>query len=419
METYAADPSGAIFISYRWSDGADLAKEAARRLRASGVPVWLDRDDMPPGETDTRLREALASGISGALLIATPAVAERKTPDAIHDIEAPIIFDRLAPQADFTVAVLNTEAEGPRKVDRDAPGRFFRRADASGYSQYSAVDGSLERMGRELAIDRMRKLRARRRGDALTIDLQTRVAGTALAHSADLIFRTIPPTTGRIPSREAFEDLETLLMWLPSAVASERAPEAALVGGAHLTVACALGAALAQPSGVPLVVRATDGQYWRLSDTPLSWIDRVPLVGKAPRLRHLRWRGDGRALAVLVDLLPTRAVPTFEDHLAEHHDVFARAAVIGSSVLLTAATGPVAVGEVARLLRGLAADYAGEVHVFLRTPWVAAALLGALMNTLRVTLYEWDNSMTPPRYEKSITIAAGVAGGPITNIHLA
>lgn len=418
MGTYLADPSGPIFISYRWSDGADLAKDAARRLRASGVPVWLDRDDRPPGETDTRLREALASGISGALLVATPNVGVRKTPDAIHDIEAPLIFDTLARQADFTVAVLNTEAEASGKVDRGAPSRFYGRTDASGYSQYSAIDGSVEQMGRQLAIDRMRKLRARRGGDALTIDLQTRVAGTALPHAADLIFRSIPPTTGRIPSREAFEDLKSFLVWLPSAIVEERAREAALIGGAHLTVACALGAALAQPSGVPLVVRATDGLQWRLSNVSMSWLDRLPFIGKAPKAYGLRWRGDGQALAVLIDLVPAKAVPTFHEHITEHRDLFARAIVIDSSVLLTASTGPIAVGEVARLLRALAADHAGEVHAFLRTPWVAAALLGALMNTLRVTLYEWDNSVAPPRYEKSITIAAGVSGGPITNIHL-
>lgn len=93
--------------------------------------MWLDRDDLPPGETDVRLREALDSGISGALLVATPNVGIRKTKDAIHDIEAPLIFETLAKIAGFTLAVLNTEAEAPMKVEREATNRLYGMPDAS------------------------------------------------------------------------------------------------------------------------------------------------------------------------------------------------------------------------------------------------------------------------------------------------
>jgi hypothetical protein len=419
MTPYTPDPSGPIFISYRWDDGTASAKDAARRLRASGVPVWLDRDDLPPGETDTRLEEALASGISGAVLVSTPEVGNRKPHDAIHDIEAPLIIDTLAKLPNFTLVVLNTEARSPGKVDRGAPNRLYGRSDLGGYTQYSAVDGSIEKMGRALAVDRMSKLRSARATDPLTIDLQTRVAGTAAAHTADLIFRSIPPETGRIPSRDAFEDLQKFLAWLPIAVATEHAHEVALVGGAHLTAALALGAGLAQPSGIPLVVRATGGQDWRLSDAAFTWGDRLPLIGKAPRIRDLPWRGDGKAFGVLIDLVPTAAAPTFQEHLAKHRDEFARGVAIDSSHTLTPENGSLVVREVAAPVRAQAAKWPGEIHVFLRTPWVAAALLGALLNTVRLTLYEWDNSVVPPIYEKTITVAAGLAGGPITDIHVA
>ena len=63
MLSHAADPTGPVFISYRWSDGADLAIDAARRLRASGVPVWLDRDDLPP------VRRARASKMTRRLAL--------------------------------------------------------------------------------------------------------------------------------------------------------------------------------------------------------------------------------------------------------------------------------------------------------------------------------------------------------------
>ena len=156
---------------------------------------------------------------------------------------------------------------------------------------------------------------------------------------------------------------------------------------------------------MPLVVRATDGEHWRLSSQMLSWQDRLPIIGIAPRVRRLRWTGEGTAVAVLIDLVPTKAAPTFVEHLAEHRNTFVCEITIDSSRSLTATTGPLVVRHVVGQLRELAAAHSGEVHVFLRTPWAAAALLGALMNTLRVVLYEWDNSVTPPRYEKTITVA--------------
>ncbi len=284
----AVDPSGPIFISYRWSDGARHAIDAARRLRASGVPVWLDRDDLPPGEMKGRLAEALESGLAGALLVATPQVANRKTPDAIHEVEVPRIMDDLARDPGFTVAVLNT-AGTAGTVDRGAPDRWYVRDDLSHLTQYSAVDGTLELIGPAFARDRLHKLRAGHGGEPLTIDLQTRVTTIRFTHTADLIFRSVPPVAGRIPGREVWEDLQRLLSWLPRAVAEEDPPGVRLTGGAHLTVACAVGASLAEPSGVTLIVRATGGQDWQFPGQPFSLRDRLPLFGSAPRVHKLRW----------------------------------------------------------------------------------------------------------------------------------
>lgn len=101
MLSSTTDPAGPVFVSYRWSDGSAHAIDVARRLRASGVPVWLDRNDLPPAETGERLEEALASGISGAVLVATPDVGLRKPHDFIHDLEAPTILDDLAKAAEL------------------------------------------------------------------------------------------------------------------------------------------------------------------------------------------------------------------------------------------------------------------------------------------------------------------------------
>ena len=61
-----------VFISYRTSDGSRLAAALAWALRATGVPVWHDVTDLPPGDTTRRLQEALTSGLSGAVLIVSP-----------------------------------------------------------------------------------------------------------------------------------------------------------------------------------------------------------------------------------------------------------------------------------------------------------------------------------------------------------
>ena len=63
------DPNqlGPTFISYRQSDGLDLAIALAWSLRVAGVPVWHDQTDLPPGDTSRRLAEALDGGLSGAV----------------------------------------------------------------------------------------------------------------------------------------------------------------------------------------------------------------------------------------------------------------------------------------------------------------------------------------------------------------
>ena len=114
------NPCGPVFISYRWSDATGHALDLARRLRASGVPVWLDRNDLPPGDTTTRLHEALAAGLSGAVLVATQDLQPPKAPDAIHDIELPKLL-ALDEDPRFTLAVLGTipRADRPDRADRD------------------------------------------------------------------------------------------------------------------------------------------------------------------------------------------------------------------------------------------------------------------------------------------------------------
>ena len=91
-------PRGPVFLSYRHSDGAELAVALAWALRSAGVPVWLDRSDLPPGDTERRLEEAMQSGLSGAVLLVTPDIGASSV---IKNIELPHLL-ALEAQGAFT-----------------------------------------------------------------------------------------------------------------------------------------------------------------------------------------------------------------------------------------------------------------------------------------------------------------------------
>lgn len=412
------NPSGPVFISYRWDPVSDHVRDVARRLRASGVPVWLDRTDLPPGDTTTRLNEALAAGLSGAILVATESIKRKESAhDAIHDIELPRLLE-LDKDTRFTLAVLSTipRADDPGRIDRKRTGELYERAETEGLTHYSSFNRSIAGIGQAFAKERLENLRDRR-GESLTIDIQTRRASTAFASPADLVFRTVPPAESRVPSRTVWEDLQDFLAWLPTTIADQGSTAVQLVGGAHLSLAFGFGAALPEPASIPLSVRATDEAIWKLTAKRLTWRERIPLIGFAPKVRTV-WRGHGAALAVFIDLVSTPAPRTFEHYLDGHRAEFAKGLVIDVNRRLGPDDGPRTIAEVAAIVRREAAAHGSTVHLFLRAPWAAAALLGASLNTITATLYEWENTVSPPDYIKTITVAAGLGGGPITSIHM-
>jgi hypothetical protein len=134
-------PLAPVFVSYRTSDGSDLAAAVAWALRATGVPVWHDITDLPPGDTARRLQEALTAGLSGAALLITPDI---QYSTVVRDIEVPGLLN-LKPAPAFTFAIGsivsrmatpgNTTAISPRP-DYAAPTRSWpsRRAPCSGSS---------------------------------------------------------------------------------------------------------------------------------------------------------------------------------------------------------------------------------------------------------------------------------------------
>ena len=417
---------GPVFLSYRRSDGADLALALAWALRSSGVPVWLDQSDLPPGDTERRLEEALQSGLSGGVLVVTPDIAASSV---IKEIELPRLL-RLEAEEAFSLSIASTIEAEAGGLDYSAPDRLLSRtaSDLKGLHQDPAfTSGDIANIAHSHCRQRMEALRERieSAGQVIDINLQTRIVPSAIAPCGDLVVRLRPPTPGdRRPHRQGLEDLRLFLKDLPQLLEIAGVRHARVSGGAHLSVAFALGAAL--PTTLIGNVDAVDtaGHVWSSSDN-------APAPGTSTRLlevmdRSPREEPSGDAV-VYVDLLPTRSDPAF-DRLVDAYPgrlacVFHIRPVAEGNLLPEDAGALVA--EASHAIRQ-AASRSGmsEVHLLLRCPWTVALLLGRTLNTIRVNLYEWEDgpddcdSPVAARYLPSLVVRSGAGGSPIESVTL-
>ncbi len=110
------DPAGPIFISYRQSDGTELAQRLDRFLRAGGLVPWRDLVDLPPGETARRVHEAFDEGISAAVLLVTPEIEHS---NFVPEEELPALLDLEREPHDFSLSILNTIPEQDETASND------------------------------------------------------------------------------------------------------------------------------------------------------------------------------------------------------------------------------------------------------------------------------------------------------------
>lgn len=417
--TSGVDAAGPIFISHRGDDGTDAALDIARRLRSSGVPVWLDVDDLPPGDIEGRLEQALAGGLAGGVVIVTPNVTRSKV---MREQELPALF-ALADDRAFTLAIVNELADpaDPKLVDRGKPSELLdpdgRHPELEGLKQYSSIDGTLGQLGRWFARRRLELLRGPRSTDPLTIDVQTRIAAAGYRALADLIFRSAPPPDGqRVPSRTVWYDLQAFLSWLPSVLANVEPPEIVLSGGSHLAAAVAFGAALPETVGIPVAL-TTSGGLWRLAQRGHTIRERLPIIGVAPRTRTIM-RARGPALAVFVDVAHSHGpVDSFDAWARNNRDLIARALVISQHRRLDPHTGPLVARSIAlRIRREARVIDTRDLLLFVRAPWPLAVLLGMSLNTLTLRLYEWEDATTPPSYVPAAVVRSGSGGSPVIEV---
>ena len=114
---------GPVFVSYRHSDGTEHAGAVTSVLRASGLSVWLDRYAMLVGSFRYRMDEALQSGPSAGVLIATPEVTLSQ---AIQTVEFPTLA-RLARDNGMLVGVVRLFAGRCQAVEATGGSPWSRR----------------------------------------------------------------------------------------------------------------------------------------------------------------------------------------------------------------------------------------------------------------------------------------------------
>ena len=422
------DPRGPVFVSYRQRDGAETAERAAWLLRAAGVPVWHDQSDLPPGDTNERLGEALASGLSGGMLLVTPDISASYV---VRTIEVPKLLG-LEKDPVFVLAVGNTVRLPDGKLDYNAPDALLGTPSGTlGRLKQHEADNraGLVKIAREIVLHRIARLKpaaSSTQGPMLHVSVQTRAVPHANdADEADLSIRLRPATGGRLPSRDGLKDLKKILPLLPEAVALRSSRTVRITGGAHLTVAFTLGSALPATLVGDVAVESTDGVVWRAGtvSTPPgpAPLTRIEGHGARPMIAT----GTAKNVLAYVDLLPDQSNAAYSWLLGERTDfdawVHLRPA---ADVPLEPTTAGALVTEVASRLRTLSQQHDNaELHLALRVPFPVAVLLGRLLNTLRVIAYEWDHAPDDdadarPRYVPVLKIAATEASGPIQAVLL-
>ena len=415
---------GPVFISYRQSDGTPQAEDLENLLRAAGLVVWRDRNDLRPGTTTDRLEQALTSGLSAGVLVVTPDIADS---DIVRERELPRLLQLDADPA-FSLCIANKVARAGEdsKCDYDAPDRLLRLAPARTLADKKQANllgpsGEAE-IVRDLLMHRIeqRKPAIRAEGRDFTIRVQSRPAPFAIdADEDDLHIRLKPSDEGRLPSRAGLELLQRTLPLTSDAVYAAGVKRVRVSGGAHLSVGLALGAALPETKIGQAVVIDTEDNSWTSAtpdDDPLS----TDLLVEPLRLDQDQAAAPKRRVAVFVTLTPQADRTAFEKLVNESADGFDAAEVIsatGAERIDPREAGRLSAAVAQQIKRLSASKGRAEVHLALHGPYTMAVLIGRYLNTMRTTVYEWDgNTNGSPRYKPVITLEPGVTDGPITDV---
>jgi len=421
------DPLDPLFISYRQSDGTDIAREAAWLLRSAGIPVWRDRDDQPPGDTDQRLAQAIEEGISGAVLVITPEIAASRV---VRMVEAPRLIALHEGYPQFALGIANQVEREPGRLDYSAPDQLLERnpQTLTGVDQHATSRDGLLAVVRQMTFHRVAQCRPLVAADAgaFRISIQTRNTPQVYDRTdSHLDVRVRPSQHERLPSAEGLSDLKDTIAFLPDAVTRADARRVLITGGAHPSVAIALGAALPSSRIGEIAVLDQQGAEW-VSGTEASFgsDNHIRVVSEGVS----SGAPSGRpAVAVFLDLMETSSPAAFERLLEESAGSFVAWKHLGRAtqgLVDPADAGELAAQAAAYIRRASTENDNAEIHLAFRGPFPMAVLAGRLTNTLRVVAYEWDDSDPAdgvdwrPRYVPSLDLRTSTGSGVIRKVML-
>lgn len=426
-EVTELDPSDPVFLSYRQRDGTLITTELAWILRAAGIPVWRDQDDLPPGDTIERLKQAIADGLSGAVLIVTEDVANS---EVVKFTESPLLIELHKTDPAFALAIANDVLED-EQIDYGAPDRLLAKQAGTlkGVDQQASNREGLLALTKKLLWHRM----ALHRGlvveqDTFVLSVQTRNIAQSLDRTGgQLDIRLRRSSHEKLPSVEGLRDLQDTLALLPDAVVRAGAPRVQIRGGAHLSVAYSIGAAL--PSSRVGEIEIIDQRDVSWRSTSESIQNGMTLASRPVFVNPVKPPNTSRPrVAVYVDLLSQTSPAAFERFLEEHqrslHAWVHLEAASRDMLMDPAQAGDLAASIMAQVRELSGAHSNAEVHLLLRCPFPIAVLLGRLSNTLTTVVYEWNDVLDEdeedfrPMYVPTLKVRASGAAGAITEVLL-
>lgn len=235
VEPRAFNPDGAVFVSYRQSDGSVLAEEVSWALRGCGLPVWRDKQDLLPGDFNERIRQAFDEGISAAVVVITPDIAHSQV---VKTVEVPqlLALHQLEPR--FSLAILNAVATDGGRLDYAAPDSLLdiEGAYLKDTKQYAHAGAGIKELSVEMARRRMIEF-SRTNDSVLPIDIQTRTWPQASDARRGLVVRLRPSAdAARVPRMDAYRNFQTFLSACPQLLSASGADRVEVSGGAHLSM---------------------------------------------------------------------------------------------------------------------------------------------------------------------------------------
>jgi len=415
--------NGPVFISYRHNDGSEHAEALERLLHASGISVWRDIRDLPPGNTEERIEEAIRAGLSAAILIVTPDIVNSPV---VRDREAPRLISLQEQDEKFALVIASSVSRSDGDgLNYDAPDVLLGLAPKKVLNDMIQRDvrtdaGRLE-VVKGLLLNRVKQLKPVLASESrpLTISTQSRVETRALdANDADLDIRLLPADDGKLPAALGVRDLQWTLPLVSDAARTAGAKAVQFSGGMHLSIAVALGSAFPETRFGQIEVLDLHGSVWSSSEntsdpaTHSAVVSEVATTGPST--------GPAR-LGVFVSLTNSPDDSAFDAIVRSAETPLTRAvAITTSNGHIDPAEGGRLAREIATAIRDAArASSTAEVHLAFHGSYALAILVGRLLNTLKTTVYEWVRSDDGTgTYLPVFTLEPDVAYGPITSVYL-